>query len=313
MKDFVKLYATILDSSVWGESKDTRILWVTMLAMANEHGQVEASVGGLARRAQLTREECESALSVLEAPDPDDKSGVAEGRRIHRTERGWFITNHRYYRDFRTDSQVKGAARVAKHRAKTKGVTPVTGNDVTPGNAEQRTEVEEDSEEDLDQEAGGDPARADAPPATPTVSEHQATEPKLTICPLNLVEKAEAVGIVEQFARHYQVEPEQIREGIREFVSHWTIGTGAGRKDTNWFRRLRGDLKFKCETPGKLKPIGELQHVPATREARQQRAADQGGLRLMREAEELAAGRGPTKAQAGVVVKDLSKALGGRP
>ncbi len=153
MRDFVKIYSTILDSSVWGESKDVKLLWVTILAMGGETGVVEASVGGLARRAGLTREECEVALQVLLSPDPDDKSGVDEGRRIRKTDRGWSITNHRLYRDFRTDKQVETAERVQKHRAKTRTVTSVTCNEVTPGNTESRpVRPDREREEDLEQE-----------------------------------------------------------------------------------------------------------------------------------------------------------------
>lgn len=158
MRDFVKIYSTILDSSVWGESKDVKLLWVTILAMGGETGVVEASVGGLARRAGLTREECEVALGVLLSPDPDDKSGVDEGRRIRKTERGWSITNHRLYRDFRTDKQIETAERVQKHRTKTKTVTRVTGNDVTAGNTESRpVRPDREREEDLEQEENPPP------------------------------------------------------------------------------------------------------------------------------------------------------------
>jgi hypothetical protein len=118
---------------------------------------------------------------------------------------------------------------------------------------------------DLDQrpttnDPEGSGTREGARPPQPAVDfEHQAMEPKLTICPLDLLEKAEKVGIVRDFVERYKVDPELIRAGIREFVSHWTIGAGMGRKDANWPRKLRGDLKFKCETPGKLKRRGPVQ------------------------------------------------------
>jgi hypothetical protein len=148
---FVKIYSTILDSSVWGESKDVRLLWVTMLAMTDQHGNVAASLGGLARRAGLTREECEVALAVLEAPDPDDRSGVDDGRRVRKTDGGWFITNHKHYRDVRTDKQVKDAERQARRREKGRSTESVTSHDVTSLSDESRgvaTEAEADTEED---------------------------------------------------------------------------------------------------------------------------------------------------------------------
>lgn len=188
MRDFVKIYSTILDSSVWGESKDVKLLWIAMLAMGGETGIVEASVGGLARRAGLTRDECEVALDVLGAPDPDDKSGVDDGRRIHKTERGWSITNHRLYRDFRTDAQVENAERQQRFRdsqpkPKKKQelalpvVTSVTSNDVTPSNASSR--VEREQERDQEQERKPEIARpreeAPPPPRLAPVADHQIT------------------------------------------------------------------------------------------------------------------------------------------
>ncbi len=83
-------------------------------------------------------------------------------------------------------------------------------------------------------------------------------DPALTICPLDLVETAKSAGIVRDFVERYQVEPEQILDAVREFVSHWTIGGGMGRREANWPRKLRSHLKHTCERLGGLKPIGEV-------------------------------------------------------
>lgn len=127
MTGFVKVYTTILDSSVWGLDHATRIVWITMLAMADGEGRVRASVGGLARRAVVTRDECEAALEALSSPDPDDTSGVDEGRRIRPTDGGWVVVNHRRHRDRRSEKQEADAARQRRHRAR---VTSVTERDI---------------------------------------------------------------------------------------------------------------------------------------------------------------------------------------
>lgn len=126
--NFVKLYGTILDSSIWGEPHATVRLWITLLAMADQNGAVNASVGGLTRRANLTREECETALSVLLAPDPDSKSPEHEGRRIEAIDGGWLVLNHRAYRDLRTDKQIEVAERQRRFRERhaNAGALPVT-------------------------------------------------------------------------------------------------------------------------------------------------------------------------------------------
>lgn len=124
---FVKLHGSILDSSIWGEDVYTRIVWITMLAMADADGIVEASVDGLARRAVVPVEACEKALAKFLGPDKYSRDGTT-GERIEKVPGGWLILNHSEYRDKQTRAQAETAARVAKHRAKRAGVT---GNDVT--------------------------------------------------------------------------------------------------------------------------------------------------------------------------------------
>lgn len=122
---FVKLYGTILDSSVWSEDAFTRLVWITMLAMADAEGFVEAAIPGLARRANVPIEDCEAALARLEAPDPYSKSTENEGRRIKRAERGWIILNYKHYRELRTPAQIASAERQALYRERHR---PVTSN-----------------------------------------------------------------------------------------------------------------------------------------------------------------------------------------
>jgi len=125
---FVKLHGTILDSSVWQEPAATRLVWITMLAMANQDGVVEASVGGLAHRARVSRAECEAALACFLGPDPDSRDGTS-GERITEVPGGWLVLNHCNYRDMRTREQVLTAERVARHREKQRS------NKVTERNA----------------------------------------------------------------------------------------------------------------------------------------------------------------------------------
>jgi hypothetical protein len=83
---------------------------------------------------------------------------------------------------------------------------------------------------------------------------------RLTICPLDLLEKAESAGIVRDFVEKYRAEPEQIRDAVRNFVTYWTIGAGIGRKEANWPRKLRRNLQILCEKPGGLRAPGEMEH-----------------------------------------------------
>ena len=104
-KTFALLWGKILDSSLWiKEAKETRLVWVTILAMKDASGEVQASVVGLADRAKVKVEECREALRVLTSADPDDTSGVEEGRRLIEIAGGWQVVNHDIYR-FSTEAK----------------------------------------------------------------------------------------------------------------------------------------------------------------------------------------------------------------
>ena len=104
MNGFTLLWSKILDSSIWMEEKETRILWITMLAMKDANGEVRAARAALAHRARLSIEECEVALKVLMAPDPQSMTPDNEGRRIAEMPGGWKILNHEIYR-FSTEAK----------------------------------------------------------------------------------------------------------------------------------------------------------------------------------------------------------------
>jgi hypothetical protein len=128
---YTKLFSSILDSSVWLEDLPTKVLWITMLAMADEDGIVAASVGGLAKRAGIERDQCERGLARFLAPDPDSRSEAHEGRRIEKVPGGWMLLNHGAYREIRTARQLKEAERQRRHREKLarqqRGDVTVTG------------------------------------------------------------------------------------------------------------------------------------------------------------------------------------------
>jgi hypothetical protein len=99
---YTKLFSSLTESTVWCEPYATRILWVTMLAMADARGKVYGSVPGLARRANITREECDAALASFRAADPDSRTKEHEGRRIEDMDGGWRLLNHGKYAAIRS-------------------------------------------------------------------------------------------------------------------------------------------------------------------------------------------------------------------
>lgn len=99
MAGYTKLFNSILASTIWRESKETKILWITMLAMSDKDGKVDGSIPGLADLARLSIDEIKRSLSELMAPDEFSRTQEHEGRRIASVDGGWQILNHRKYRD----------------------------------------------------------------------------------------------------------------------------------------------------------------------------------------------------------------------
>jgi hypothetical protein len=71
--------------------------------------------------------------------------------------------------------------------------------------------------------------------------------------PLNLVELCADVGVQEQFAKHYRRTTEELDAEIREIVTYWSIGGGAGKCKRNWLQAVRTRL----HELGKASKLGE--------------------------------------------------------
>ena len=102
---FAKLFSSITESSLWSEPKEVRLLFVTMLAKADQSGFVEASIPGLARVANLSVEETESSLECLQSPDKYSKNPDNEGRRVLVVPGGFMLLNYEDYRSRRSTEE----------------------------------------------------------------------------------------------------------------------------------------------------------------------------------------------------------------
>jgi hypothetical protein len=99
MSGYTPLFQSIVTSSVWSESHTVRVVWVTMLALADSEGVVEGSIIGLAHVARVTVEECEAALKCLSSPDKYSRTHEHEGRRIAEVPGGWLVLNLKDFRE----------------------------------------------------------------------------------------------------------------------------------------------------------------------------------------------------------------------
>jgi len=99
MTGWTKLFNSIVTSSIWEEDNDTRIVWITMLAMADKDGQVIAALPRFAKLANVDVNKCQQAITKLSNPDPDSRTPDNDGRRIKKIQGGWLILNHWIYRE----------------------------------------------------------------------------------------------------------------------------------------------------------------------------------------------------------------------
>lgn len=117
MATFAKLSSNLITSSLWAtETAEAKVLWITLLALKDRDGIVEATVPGLARLAGITLEECEAALGRFCEPDPYSRTKEHEGRRLEPVEGGWQLLNHAKYRG--KTSAERSAAWRAEQKAK---------------------------------------------------------------------------------------------------------------------------------------------------------------------------------------------------
>lgn len=124
MAGYTKLFNSILASTIWRESDQVRILWITMLAMADRAGNVEASIPGLADFAKLSLENCEHALDRLQSPDRYSRTPDHEGRRIEAIAGGWRILNYSTYRKRMSADERREYNRLKKAEERAKAAKP---------------------------------------------------------------------------------------------------------------------------------------------------------------------------------------------
>lgn len=119
MAGYTKLFGSIIHSTIWREPDHVRLVWVTMLALADKDGSVEASVPGLADVARVSLDQCLDALDRFQKPDRFSRNKAAEGRRIEEIPGGWQLLNHSHYRRLMSEEErrARDAERKRNQRA----------------------------------------------------------------------------------------------------------------------------------------------------------------------------------------------------
>ncbi len=157
-RGFTKLFNTIVTSTIWQEDDKTRIVWITMLAIADAFGNVFAAIPGLASVANVSIESTEKAVTNLLAADPYSRTKDFEGRRIEEIDGGWHILNYGKYRKMMDEEErreykakwARESRRQKRTNIDTSGQTGTEGRrcghrqrQSTEGEAEYRSKEEE--------------------------------------------------------------------------------------------------------------------------------------------------------------------------
>ena len=130
MSGFTKLVPEIIQSSIWNEPSDIRIVWITMLATKDAEGYVRGDAKTIARLANVSEAATTDALRRFQEPDPSSHTPDNDGRRIAPAPGGWIVLNHHLYRTGDRNEYMKDYMR--QYRARKQGVSSVNTNDNIP-------------------------------------------------------------------------------------------------------------------------------------------------------------------------------------
>jgi hypothetical protein len=144
MAGYTKLFSSIVHSTIWREENHVRLVWITMMAICDKNGIVEASLPGLADLARVSIKECQDALERLSAPDKWSRTQDHEGRRIEAVDGGWRLLNHAKYRGMLVAEKKRESNRIRQQRYREKHSESVTRNAVSRCNAQSDPDPEAD-------------------------------------------------------------------------------------------------------------------------------------------------------------------------
>lgn len=160
MNGFVKLFSSIVTSSVWCEPDPILRVWIAMLATADVDGVVQGSIPGFASLSRVSVDDMRAAIAKLTGPDPDSRTKERDGQRIEEVPGGWRILNYAayrekgqekgdgsrapYFREYRKRRKIATSATQATRIATENATDPVSRN-----TEERREKTEERTETDL--------------------------------------------------------------------------------------------------------------------------------------------------------------------
>lgn len=242
---FTKLFSSITASSIWQESDQTRLVWITMLALGDPLGRVHASIPGLAHLARVSIADAEKALHTFLTADPYSRSKEHDGRRIEVIADGWQLLNYKMYREKRDPDARKEQNRIhaAKHRDKSKQIV----SQVSHSKPTSATVSHESAQEEVEEEVEGYKATTNTLASS---SNELPAAPRKLVCtlPLNQGDHQVFEDDVQQWQALYPAI--DVRQELRN-TKGWLIGnpklrktkTGINRFINSWLSRAQNEAK----------------------------------------------------------------------
>jgi len=183
---YVKLFRSILTSTVWMEPTHVLRTWLTLLLLSDPDGNVLISVPGLAKEACITIDQCREALAKLESPDPESQHREEEGRRILRIGDdvpAWHIVNYAYYRGLRDKEQKREYMREYQKFYRSKKKVDKLAEGGHSGNANGMELAQEEGEVEEEEEKTETKRGRFAPPTLQEVTSHVNEKPSTLPAP----------------------------------------------------------------------------------------------------------------------------------
>ncbi len=144
---YSKLFSSLLTSSVWDTDIETRVVWITLLALKDQDGFARvATVDGLARLARVSVEGARKAVEILTSPDPESADPEHDGRRIERAPGGWVVLNAKKYDELGSEQHRRETVRVnvANYRARKREQAECNQSVITGNHALSHTDTDID-------------------------------------------------------------------------------------------------------------------------------------------------------------------------
>ena len=212
---YAKLFARIAQSSIMEEEVKTRYVFMMLLAVADDKGDIIGTDIAIARMINIPKSDFVVAIERLKAPDPDSNSPYHEGRRLIPSDsgRGYTVVNYLTYRAIKSNAEKRDYMKnyMRDRRAKEK--------------------EEKDLEKDLENPVNSvKPCKTLLTDVTHTEAEAEAeadTEEKKTIH-----QQADKESIFPAGSRSKSIQEQKRTKVLKQMPLMAKIGKWLGRKET---------------------------------------------------------------------------------